>query len=279
VNKDEILNLINKISPHGMEYVDYAFKNGNVEILSSLSTGDNKGILLKVDTEASCIFYASFLKEEPEAVFDVIHQHIEETLLNAGSKEICFNVFGKNTEIIPFIRQFGFELDMEGYHMEYVNVEDFRIKESNLVKKGYEGWMLDQFVTLFEQAYYQLIKDNGWAINGYAVNKMAFHKSLVQSYEKNEVASFWFKDELIGAYLLEGNYITDLVVNPLYQNKGYGTTLLAHCIHDLKKNPSINKIRLRVARSNEGAIRFYQRSGFVEIAHFAEHTYKERQEQ
>jgi ribosomal protein S18 acetylase RimI-like enzyme len=36
---------------------------------------------------------------------------------------------------------------------------------------------------------------------------------------------------------------------------------------------SINKIRLRVAKSNVGAQKLYERNGFVEIACFAEHTF------
>jgi len=39
-------------------------------------------------------------------------------------------------------------------------------------------------------------------------------------------------------------------------------------------NLAINNIRLRVAKSNVGAKRFYERNNFVVIACFAEHTYR-----
>ena len=38
-------------------------------------------------------------------------------------------------------------------------------------------------------------------------------------------------------------------------------------------NKSIKNIRLRVAKTNVGAKKLYEKNGFVEIACFAEHTY------
>lgn len=49
--------------------------------------------------------------------------------------------------------------------------------------------------------------------------------------------------------------------------------MLFHCIRTMSENKSI---RLRVAKSNIGAKKLYERIGFVEIASFAEHTYSQQ---
>jgi len=79
---------------------------------------------------------------------------------------------------------------------------------------------------------------------------------------------------LVGAYIFHQNYITDLVVKPTVQNKGYGSYILAHCIKNMSTNKFIRNIRLRVAKSNIGAKKLYERNGFIEIAYFSEHIYE-----
>lgn len=133
--------------------------------------------------------------------------------------------------------------------------------------------MIEEFINLFESAYYELNKDNGWKTNYYSENKEKFHQVLIDLNEFNQVHSFWSGNELVGAYIFEDNYVTDIVVSPKFQNKRYGSNILAHCIRNMTMSKSINNIRLRIAKSNVGAKKLYERNGFVEIACFAEHTY------
>lgn len=88
----------------------------------------------------------------------------------------------------------------------------------------------------------------------------------------DECRSFRLHDRLVGAYLLGEDYIQDIVVAPAFQNCGYGTYMLAQCIRHLY-NKGHNRAGLRVAKSNTGALRWYERNGFQIIASFAEHTY------
>ena len=94
--------------------------------------------------------------------------------------------------------------------------------------------------------------------------------------KSNQVQSFWKDDELVGAYIFKGDYITDILVIPRFQKKGYGSFMLAHCMGNMSRNKSIQKIRRRVAKSNIGAKKFYEKNGFIEIANFAEHTLVKR---
>lgn len=272
--EEEILNLIELISPHGRDYVLEGFRNNTVEIFYSIFTEENKGTFIKVDNEDCCIFYAAFLKEDNiEEALKIIANKTKEYIEKGTSKEICFNVYGNNEKIINLIRNLGFKSDMEGYHLEYRGSVLPILDDYNFIVKGFESNMLKEFTELFDTAYYKLNLDNGWSLNSYASNEAMFNKKLINLNNLNAVCSFWLKHKLVGAYLLQQNYITDVVIKPKFQNKGYGGHILAHCIRNMVLNESINTIRLRVAKSNTGAKKFYERNGFVTIASFAEHTY------
>lgn len=272
MSKEEILMLIERISPHARDYVCDCFEN--VEVLYSTFSQQNKGVFLKVENEDCCIFYASFLNESNiEDVIKLIKNNLSEYISKMNSKELCFNVYGSNQKIIDTVRSLDFRSDMEGYHLEFANKELPQLIECNLIEKGFEDSMLEEFIELFDSAYYQLNIDNNWMVNSYALNAEQFNKKLNTLNKLKQVHSFWLKDEIVGAYIVYQNYITDLVVKPIFQNSGYGSYILASCLRDMRLNQSISNIRLRVSKSNIGAQKLYQKNGFTEIAYFAEHTY------
>ena len=162
---------------------------------------------------------------------------------------------------------------MDGYHLEYVGRNLPYLSVSTLTEKGFDDEMLDEFIDLFDRSYEQLNIENHWQVDAYARSVESFGQKLNLLNECGQVQSFWKDNQLIGAYIFEQNYITDIVVDPLYQNNGYGSYILAHCIRNMSGRKSIQNIRLRVAKSNSGAKKLYERRGFVPIACFAEHTY------
>ena len=273
MSQEEILMLIGNISPQARDYVYNSFKN--VEVLYYMNTEQNKGVFIKVDNKDCCIFYASFLNEDNiEDVLEIINNKTNEYISTINTKEVCFNVYGNNPKIIDLVRKLGFKLDIEGYYLEYASKELPQLKNSNLTDKGFESGMLKEFIDLFDSAYYQLSIDNGWEINGYAKNEEQFHEKLNTLNKFNQVYSFWLNNELVGVYIIKKNYIMDIVVNPIYQNKGYGSYILVHCIKNMKATKFIDNIRLGVVKTNTGAKRLYERNGFVEISSYAEHTYR-----
>lgn len=272
MSEDEILELIERISPHAKEYVANSIKN--VEVLYSLNSLDNKGVFIKVDNEDCCIFYSYFLNENNiEDVLELIKLKAKEYISGNITKEVCFNTWGNNSKIIKLVRNLGFKSDMEGYHLEYQDENLPQLANCNLVERNFDNSKLKEFIDLFDTAYYQMNLDNGWEINSYALNEKQFQQKLDTLNKHNQIYSFWLSGELVGAYIIQENYITDLVVRPKYQNHGYGTYILAHCIRTMSSNKSMDKIRLRIAKSNSGAKKLYERNGFAEIASFAEHTY------
>lgn len=274
--QEEILKLIENISPHAKDYVHNSFENNNVEILYSILTEQNKGVFIRVDGDDCCIFYASFLNEDSiEEVLEVINNKINEHISKLNSKELCFNIYGNNLKIINLVRKLGFKSDMDGYHLEYMGKELSQLNEHNLIDKDFENSMLEEFVDLFDSSYYQLSIDNGWKTDSHAINKEQFHQKLNNLNKCRQIRSFWLNNKLVGAYIFEQNYITDIVVKPIFQNKRYGSYILAHCIRNMSISKSIKNIRLRVGKSNVGAKKLYERNDFVEIACFAEHTYEQ----
>ncbi|MDU1412580.1 MAG: N-acetyltransferase [Clostridium sp.] len=273
MSQEEILMLIGNISPQARNYVYNSFKN--VEVLYYMNTEQNKGVFIKVDNKDCCIFYASFLNEDNiEDILEIINNKTNEYISTINTKEVCFNVYGNNPKIIDLVRKLGFKLDIEGYYLEYASKELPQLKNSNLTDKGFESGMLKEFIDLFDSAYYQLSIDNGWEINGYVKNEEQFYEKLITLNRFNQVYSFWLNNELVGVYIIKKNYIMDIVVNPIYQNKGYGSYILVHCIRNMKATKFIDNIRLGVVKTNTGAKRLYERNGFVEISSYAEHTYR-----
>lgn len=276
MEKVEVLNLIEKISPHAKLYVKNGFEKESVQVI--YASPNNNGIFICVDNDDCCIFYTIFVNESDiKKSLPIIECKINEYISKGLSKEVCFNVYGENIEIIKLVRNLGFQLDIEGYHLEYQNKEILNLEECELIEKKFEENMVDSFIKLFDSAYYKLNLENNWELNNHPKNKEYFERKLIELSKLNAVSSFWLNNELVGAYIFEDDYITDIVVEPLFQNKGYGSYILKKCIENMRENNSIKNIRLRVAKSNVGAKKLYELNGFNEIAYFSEHTYENYQ--
>jgi len=272
--KSIILELINKISPHGKDYVKSAFEKDNIEVFYFNKEGDNIGVFLVVKGEESNIFFSSFVNESYSSdMVNLSKEKLQDYIINQSNKELCFNIYGKNRRLIELAKFLGFTKDMEGSHMKYNSDIPSPLLENNLVIKDFNDDWIDDFCDLFDKGYYNLQIENGWETNYYSNHKEGFKKTLNRMKELEQIFSFWKEGKLMGAYIIDGNYISDLVVHPDYQNKGYGSFILNHCIRHMMINKNIKDICLRVATSNTGAKRLYERNDFIEIAWFAEHTY------
>ena len=191
---------------------------------------------------------------------------------------LCFNVYRKNHNIICLVRELGFSSDGEGYHLSYANDTVFDCKKHALTEDGYNSSYLKKCSELFDATYYQLDVDNGWEPNSYAKNETAVDKKFTYLNQQDQIKTFWSEETLVGAYIVNDNYIIDFVIHPNYQNKGYGKYILAKCLKHMSQSQVLNEIKLRVIKSNTTAKRFYEANHFIEIACFAEHTFKYQEE-
>ncbi|WP_036666980.1 GNAT family N-acetyltransferase [Paenibacillus sp. UNC217MF] len=275
-NREDILRLVGHISPQAREFVSEAFREQAVSVFHYSRTEEVHGVFCAAENDDCTIAYVSFLKismNELTFILGLIDATIRTFLEEGDGKELCFNVYGENEEVIAFIRSIGFQSDMEGYHLIYTKTEVPDVPTSQLIEKQFEPSMLQEFIELFDRGYLQLQLENGQITDWHSSNRVEFLNLLQNKTRSDELRSFWLDNQLIGSYLIHNNYIQDLVVNPDYQNCGYGSMILAHCVAHMRANKGIDNVCLRVAKSNWRAKRFYKRNHFEEQASFAEHTY------
>ncbi|WP_235075207.1 GNAT family N-acetyltransferase [Paenibacillus alvei] len=253
-----------------------AFREQAVSVFHYSRTEEVHGVFCAAENDDCTIAYVSFLKismNELTFILGLIDATIRTFLEEGDGKELCFNVYGENEEVIAFIRSIGFQSDMEGYHLIYTKTEVPDVPTSQLIEKQFEPSMLQEFIELFDRGYLQLQLENGQITDWHSSNRVEFLNLLQNKTRSDELRSFWLDNQLIGSYLIHNNYIQDLVVNPDYQNCGYGGVILVHCVAHMRVNKGIDNVCLRVAKSNRRAKRFYERNHFEELASFAEHTY------
>lgn len=270
MEKSKVLDYIYKISPMARDFV--AENYDNVNIIYEIEASDNEGVFLKVVLEDMCIYYASFIDDSP---LDILINIKEELASNPFTlPEICFNIYGNNTRIIEFVQVNNFSLDMEGHILKYLGNSSEEISMGDLIIKPYQQNYIDLFVDLFASAYEKLNIENGWDSQFYAKNKVGFNNELIYLNNQQCLKSFWKEDVLIGCYIIDGNFLRDIVVHPRLQNCGYGGMMLKHFLRYMQVDREEKNIYLRITKSNIGAKRFYDRYGFKVIASFAEHTYR-----
>lgn len=271
--KEDILKLIEKISPQSRDFVNEALNNNMVTVFYYNKSMDEHGVFCIAENNDCNIAYFSFLNEPNyEKCKDLIMTKMKPFIDEVNEKELCFNVYGKNTKVIEIVQSLGFKKDMEGYHLFFNRQVAPEIPLLELTEKQFEDSMLDHLVELFDKGYYQLNKENGWQTDWYSTNTKLFQAELQEKVQDDGFRSFWIGKQLIGAYIIDENYIRDIIVTPEYQNRGYGSTILAHCIRYMIEMKNVKKVCLRIAKSNERAKRLYERNHFEELSCFAEHT-------
>ncbi|MCE3198933.1 GNAT family N-acetyltransferase [Paenibacillus sonchi] len=275
---NKILGLISLISTGAVDFVRNAFDEQRVTVVYYEESGDNQGVFCLAEDDDCAITYAVFTQTHRiELLLKVIENSIKPYLKADECRELCCNVYGRNRGIIEFIRSLGFASDMEGYQLRYDCGWQISLDEqSELWEREFMPDMLESFIDLFEGAYYSLNQDNGWEVDQYRNNPDTFLRALTGYESAAGVQSFWLQNQLVGACISEGQFIRDVVVAPQYQNCGYGRTILQSCVKRMSGLYPKGYIYLRVAASNTGAKRFYERNHFVECGFFAEHTYPRR---
>ncbi|WP_151733217.1 GNAT family N-acetyltransferase [Paenibacillus tengchongensis] len=275
IERAGILRLISSISTGAESYVRDGFAQGNVTVVCYADSVEAEGVFCLVENPDSVIAYAVFVRQDkPEALLELMEHTIRPYLGTEETREVCFNVHGRNTEIIEWVRKLGFVPDMEGFHLHYTSSEpDFPIENSALTERGFSPAMLESFISVFDGAYLRLNLDNGWETGACRNHPEAFLENLTRHEARRQVHSYWLDERLAGAVITEGNYIRDLVVAPEFQNHGYGAGILRSSVSRMLEQRPGEPVYVRVAGSNAGAKRFYERHGFAEIACFAEHTF------
>ncbi|WP_179281114.1 N-acetyltransferase [Paenibacillus sp. XY044] len=272
---EDILGLIAHISPQARDYAERAVRDNKLAVIYHKHSEYEHGVFCIAEDDQCVIAYFAFIQEaDSDVLLDLIANTMTPYLQQqTGTQELCFNLYGENTQAIHFVRQLGFQTDMEGYHLYYDGPHEPDISNTGLIINTYDASMLTPLADLFDRAYNALNQENGWPLDQHRINIRLFHERLEDKVRNDEFRSFWKDGNLIGAYIISGEYIQDIVVAPDQQNRGYGSTILTHCIRQMASR-KIPRIYLRIAKSNQGARRLYERHHFKEAASFAEHTWR-----
>jgi len=91
----------------------------------------------------------------------------------------------------------------------------------------------------------------------FAYPRLLFHEYLEKLFfvaeENGKIVGYVMADE-------KRNLIVSIAVHPAYRRKGYGKKLMEHVLNFMK-----GKVILQVRKSNEIAIKFYEKLGFRKI--------------
>jgi hypothetical protein len=218
-----ILQLVSLISTGAVEYVRSAFEREAVSVLYYGDSGANQGVFCLAEGDDCVIAYAAFSKyDELDRLLETIERKIRPLLQVSEEREICFNVYGDNTEIVRFVRGLGFASDLEGYQLQYVNDRPVSAGEASpLQEQGFAPDMLEDFIDLFEAAYEQLGLENGWDTDRYRREPELFLRMLEGYEASGQVHSFWLQDSLAGAYIRMGGTFAILLL--LRHSRTWGT--------------------------------------------------------
>lgn len=271
--ESEVCQLISLISTGARNYVHDAFINQRITLVHYEESHNNHGVFCVVENEDCIIAFAAFSRySHDETLINLMANSLQRHLGPNETREVCFNIYGRNEEIVQLAKKLGFATDMDGFQLQYDFSKEIKmLKMTPLVEKGFSPGMLDDFIQLFEKAYYNLKVENGWSTETPSIDD--FLRSMLSYESEDRVRSFWIEDTLIGAYIIAGEFIRDFVILPGYQNRGYGSLMLKNCIHRMANIMGIKKIFLRVVKTNSGAKRFYERNNFIEVSNFVEHTF------
>ena len=148
----------------------------------------------------------------------------------------------------------GFVSDFDGYCLEYnePNISDVEITHT---RKSCSAAMLDDCIKLFDDAYNPLTVEEDLKPDFYANHTEWFANYLLNL--GDGIQTFWKDDTLVGAYILDGIYLRDVVVASFMQGKGFGSEIITRAMQVIRKKISGASIHLRVARANRDARKLY----------------------
>lgn len=182
---------------------------------------------------------------------------------------------GVITIIVNYFRNYGFVQDSYGFEYSMNKTEEKIEELSNF--ELCEGLSFRKFEDEYTQDYLNLIEDSFMEQCLICGEKSELGENTVSwlkdADERNDFGALWKDDCLIGLYILDGEYISNIAVLSEYKGKGYGTVILNHCLKDIFINKEYNEAYLYVYAVNIKAQKMYLKNGFEVSAFYSENTY------
>jgi len=261
-----IITSLKLISPQAAEFV----KQNGCEILWSGLIEGYQSSVVQTGLDKMHLVYASLPSLPALEARDILKGALQSQILARGHTEKCFNCRGDDMPSRELAISLGYRLEMAGYQLSRTKaVEEL---SGSLVLQPYAENDLEAWIILLKAAYRQLCLENSWDLDCGTRNKEKFGQLMLQRSLSHEVFSCFHEGKLVGGFRLSGAYIEDMAVLPEFQNRGIGTHLLLSATKMLH-HKGFPEVQLRVAESNQAALRLYQRNSFIICGRFAEHYY------
>ncbi len=275
--KSFAIYMLSKINRSAKEVFEQAYKEQFIKEYLIYDDKDNRGVITIIEDEKYYCIQISFERDiNNYNIIRLVHDKVKSIVSVKGSKELYLNINAYNTIIVNYFRNYGFVQDSYGFEYSMNKTEE-KIEELNSFNLR-EGLSFRKFEDKYTQDYLTLIEDSFMEQCLVCGEKSELGENTVSwlkdADERNDFGALWKDDCLIGLYVLDGQYISNIAVLSEYKGKGYGTVILNHCLKDILINKEYNETYLYVYAVNIKAQKMYMKNGFVVSAFYSENTYK-----
>ena len=143
-------------------------------------------------------------------------------------------------------------MEIIAYKMTYKNAQT---PQSDIVCIPFEEQFFQEYMRIYNECFYEMRK----ALD---IQPYTFLNAYEQIADKiQDIYLLTEQGEIIGSVACYGNEIDDLIVNPIFQHKGYGKQLLLWAMQHVRER-SNDPITLHVAEWNHDALMLYKQVGF-----------------
>ncbi len=274
--KSLAIYMVRKINRSARKIFEQAYEGQFLKECLMYDDKDNRGIMTVIEGEDYYSLQISFEKDiNNYNTIRYMHDKIKSIIEMKGNKDLFLNLNAYNTTIINYFRNYGFIQDSLGFEysmnktvQKIHELSDFKLDDC-LVFKKYEDRCSQDYLSLLEDSF----REQDQICNEKSELGENTVLWLKKADEKNNFGALWKDNCLIGLYVLDGEYISNIAVLSEYKGKGYGTIILNHCLKDIFINKEYNDTYLYVYAVNTKAQKLYLKNGFEVSAFYSENTY------
>ncbi len=261
-----IIQSLKLISPQAADFVE---EYGCRSLWSGLVDGQ-PGCVVEANLDKMGLVFAALPSSAPMQARELLSLALQDLIHSQAYDEKCFNCRGEDSQSRALALALGFRLDMAGYQLCRTQIaEELSVP---YVIQPYADSELEAWIILLREAYRQLCLENSWDPDYETRNSEQFGLAMQRRSARHEVFSCYHQGILVGGFRLSGAFIEDMAVLPELQNRGIGSYLL-HCATRMLQQRGYPAVLLRVAETNQAALRLYLRNHFITCGRFAEHSF------
>jgi ribosomal protein S18 acetylase RimI-like enzyme len=274
--KDFAVYMVEKINRSAKKIFEQAYEEQFLKEFLIYDDKDNRGVMTIIEDEKYYCIQVSFERDiNNYNIIKLIHEKIESIVSIKGNKDLYLNINAYNTIIVNYFRNYGFVQDSFGFEYRMDRTDEKVNDLSNFSLA--EGLSFRKFENDYTQNYLNLLENSFREQDVMCGEEHKLGENTVswlkKANEKNEFGALWKDNCLIGLYVLDGEYISNIAILSDYKGKGYGTVILNHCLKDIFINKEYNETYLYVYAVNIKAQKMYLKNGFEVSAFYSESTY------